>query len=161
LEWLPPYSSVLVHTIRRLAVGIALGMLLGVLWKTRGLALGRWAVVTTVGLCAIGAVSWLGLYEGGYNHLGKKLIPQVRTGAARGVQKRHVDPSLSGGSIRARRHSTSRSRTYFTVSAGLWVASRRRNSPSPTRTTSARPALGGPGCLSGSTKDSGRCLARH
>ena len=63
------------HVIHLAAwVGVALGVFLSIGWRSRGRPLGRWAVLAVVGLSMIAAVAWLGLFEGGYNHLLKNAL---------------------------------------------------------------------------------------
>jgi hypothetical protein len=59
-------------------VGVALGVFLSIGWVARGRPLGRWAALAVVGLSMLAAVAWLGLYEGGYNHLLKNTLFAAR-----------------------------------------------------------------------------------
>jgi hypothetical protein len=85
-----PWRAHVVHLA--MWAGVALGVLLGVGWHARGRAIGRWAVLAILGLSTIVAVVWLGLYEGGYNHLVKNAI--FATGASDETFHRLFPPAI-------------------------------------------------------------------
>jgi hypothetical protein len=55
-------------------IGLALGVFLSIGWLARDRPLGRWAVSAVLVVSMVAAVAWLGLYEGGYNHLMKNAL---------------------------------------------------------------------------------------
>jgi hypothetical protein len=55
-------------------IGLALAVFLSIGWLARDRRLGRWAVFAVVTVSMLVAVAWLGLYEGGYNHLVKNAL---------------------------------------------------------------------------------------
>jgi hypothetical protein len=73
-------------------IGVALGVLLSIGWLARGRPLERWAVLAVVGLSMLAAVAWLGLYEGGYNHLVKDAL--FAAGASDQIIRRLFPPTI-------------------------------------------------------------------
>jgi hypothetical protein len=67
-----PWRTHVVHVA--VWLGVAIGLLLGAAWLTRGRHLERWVTLALVILSVLSCVAWLGLYEGGYNHVLKNVL---------------------------------------------------------------------------------------